>query len=199
MVNVSQKYNLNHIYYRRLSPGNLAVGFHVEIDHYTEMLFEKSLALTSDLKRLPILRSIAITEIISRLAGAELQASGVNFATIYILILNETLTAGELQAIFENAEFEDHDVIYSACISIVQSGGVITTHTMNESSWDFEGGLLLDNEITIGIITQTATDVAVAQLPPPAVFDLFMEIDWVPVSKAEFTEFILENVYAKND
>lgn len=197
MVNVGQKFNLNHIYYMRSTVGNLAVGEHAEVDHSEIVLFEKSLALTSDLKRLPVLRSINVAEIIARTAGANMQASGVNFALVHLFILNEELNVAELQAIWENDLWEDHEVIYSAECTIVQSAGVVTSHQLNESGWGFLGGILLFNTLTIAVITESATNVASAELPPVCVFDIFFEIDWVPVNKQQFEEFILENVYAK--
>jgi hypothetical protein len=198
MVNANQKYNLNHIYYKYCAPGNLAVGYHVELDVIDIELFNKSLALTSDLKRLPILRSIMVNERYGRLTAAQMQASAVTNAILTLIVLNEKLNVAELETVWLNNLWEDHEVIYCAEMTIQQTAGQLTYHQLNESAWSFLGGILLGSNLTIGLITATATNVAAAQLPPVGAFDFFAEIDWQPVSKDEFEQFILENVYAKD-
>lgn len=202
MVNVGQKYNLNHIYKITdnqdylLSP-EIALGAAAGEIVYILTLFEKSLALTSDLKRLPILRSLSFSTRLHPDWIGRLTSAGIATAVTVIYIYNEEITNDELTGMGATGQFARESLIWSGCIitSVATSNQVISR---DFPTWDYEGGYLLNNKISV-VLRTVSNAVTSGAAYPTGTHDVlpYFEIDWVPVSKAEFQEFILENVYAK--
>ena len=201
MVNVGQKYNLNHIYDEKLYNGTILVGASSDTIIKGITLFERSLALTSDLKRLPILRSLSFLPDISALIVSSMTASNLTNLKVQIELFNENLTAEEYEIILADQEgLITVDRIWGATIHAYYNASLGFQLQIDCESWDFEGGKLLNDKLTLGLYAQANGNVAGTSFPPSmAGFTAFLEIDWVPVTKNEFQEFILENVYANDD
>lgn len=203
MVDLSSlKYELNHIYYQVKASAQVDIG-----DDYSDIadwieFFEKSLALTSDLKRLPILRSLWVDKQVSKAILAAMVASGISHAQAVITVFNEDLTQEEIDVILNNIQtLEEHDVIWSGTVDIWYSA--VAPVYMHESFcipvWQLAGGKLLNNKITTNVRVLTNAVAAGAAFPTASFcFPVFMEVDWTPVTKEQFEQYILEHVYAKD-
>jgi len=180
-------FNLNHHY--QLNGHNPAIGVGAITATATEELelFAKSLALASDLKRLPILRSIDVSTYFAPTLIADMVVSGVNRVSIIATLYN-----------CDEDAISDEDIIgvYTAGLTI--GTGATNFYTSNRSNLK-GGGYLLRNKVTLQVVA--ATDIAVSTSTLAAFLIgiyLGLEIDWAEVTKAQFEEYVLESVYAKD-
>jgi len=188
MVNLKTEYELNHIYHIRVLNTEISVGDKTCTITTLLELFQKSLALTSDLKRLPILRGITGTWLMYAGFDSSLVATGNGEFNCQVRLYNDDDTSDIEQMIWEVMAYGAGDGTNLQCIALPAL------------SWDYEGGVLLNNEIALWFEFSLKDDAVTNAFPASYIgVSLFLEIDWYPVSKKEFQEFILENVYAIND
>lgn len=186
MVKPNLKYELNHIDSVGLASLGIAIGVQNSTAEVELQLFEKSLALTSDLKRLPILRSKKGIITFGGNIGGLMGGSGLGGLTATINLYNGIIDTKNIIDVME--------------VFVSQSGNIIQSTTENHESWDLEGGILLKDKLTMVLALSGSGLVAAADIPAGILFARWLlEIDWTPVSKKEFEEFILESVYAEQD
>jgi len=187
MVNISE-YELNHIIPLDGSNAEIAIGQTSSSNDIEIELFNRSLALTSDLKRLPILRAGHVNPSISPSYDTLMQAGAIDTCR-YVVSLH-------------NADSDHADAsnrIATGTGIINQSAGVGVFVEATPFQLDYEGGILLNSTITLRIFVDCSGTVAGASLP----LGLFsavgeIEVDWAEVSKKKFEEFLLESVYASD-
>lgn len=190
MVTLDIKYNLNHIYRMNMGNDEIAIGSQSQTKYFYLKMFEKSLALTSDLKRLPILRGLAGSWMAQPWWINYMNASGLSAITVAI----NFYTAGDEDQV---PDIDDRVATYR-----MQMNQVVATNSMSlvkESfSWDYEGGVLLGDTIVLEMQIQCVANVAGAAFPKDTIkVDLYLEVDWVPISKGQFDEYLKEHIYAK--
>jgi hypothetical protein len=194
------KYNLNHIYAQAIGNENIAIGASETVEVVDFVLFEKSLALTGDLKRLPVIRSISIEVNYGVLWAGQLAGTGQNTIRAECCVFNKEFTEAELEAIFTAAEMYDpkNDILWSNYkMAHYEAANNIGFVQQGCSVWPFKGGVLAKNQLTISLQTEIPANAAGADFDADTITAIvFFEIDWVPVSANEFKEFILESVYA---
>lgn len=183
MIPKKLNYDLNHIYDLEFTPPNIGIGASQAAVESSLIMFDKSLALASDLKRLPILRGLAVMLRPTAALAAAIVAAGVTTIGAYLEI------------------FRDDDLnnkIYSSSILLYHdSVNHVYYVAKDESGWDYEGGLLLNDRIWYRITVETNSN-CTGVLNTPIRGDMHFEIDWAEVSQQEFEQFILESVYAKD-
>ena len=185
MVNLATKYNLNHIYQTADGNSVMAGGTTYQSKTNTQELFERSLALASDLKRLPILRGLSGTIRAYASLRDNMLAGGCITSTVIISVYN-----GDVEADNLIARWAAHAYYWDATKSFDLEIEPVT--------WDYEGGILLMDEYNV------VMELANAPTNPNDfgaswAYDLFFEIDWVPVTKEQLSEFIMEYLYARGD
>jgi len=197
MVNVGQKYNLNHVESIYVGSPEVLVGQHHAVGLELFELFQRSLALTSDLKRLPILRGINITDMIQRTIISELTTSGVSLFICTVSVFNDKMEIGEVPDVFTEEFFRAHHLLYQSQMILNRSASPATFNWEREA-WPYKGGILLNHTITVVVTISTDANVGSAVISSGASQGIInLEIDWAPVSKKEFEDFILESVYAR--
>jgi hypothetical protein len=193
-------YNLNHVYTEQIGNAEVAIGAHSDLSTASMELFDKSLALTSDLKRLPVIRSVAISPEFARTLAGALAASGIVFSVWSIAVWNGEYTVTELDGYISNHEETEHGLLWhlTACIFYNTTSGIFTI-TYSNPVWPYRGGILAENELTLHSYWGLDANVAGTALPADTAFARFyIEVDWVPVSKKEFEAFVLEAYYARD-
>lgn len=188
MVDLKTGYELNHIYNFLSESDEQAAAASASEDIQEIELFDKSLALASDLKRLPIMRGGSIKFRIHRnfipyLVGAVVVGFTAR-CTLYNCAANEVADRHRLGTanLYCN-------------IVIANIDGLLV---VNDWNWDYEGGVLLNPTITI--VMSNGTNVAITgdALPEGMIkAEVDIEIDWHPITKKQFEEYIVESVYAK--
>lgn len=182
-------YNLNHIYRVYVYQGEIAVGAS-EDDSETDFqleLYERSIALAGDLKKLPVLRGLSGSwslngAIISRMGAAGSSINGINC---------------EIIVYDANDNDEDWELIRYSLFVYQESG----SHVVEKEPivWDYEGGYVLNNTITIRIITSASNNAATNAFPEKTIEAyVFFEVDWVPATKQQVTDYINEFIFARD-
>jgi len=187
MVDLKAPYELNHVYHVAINSLELPVGDSEESEDVELELFEKSLALASDLKRLPILRSLSKIPFLNIQIKSDMQGSTVNAVQLRIKIYDS------------EKDDDDDNLIWSGSMNCWFDSGAATFESeIPPDSWDFEGGRLLGHKIIIESTIQASSNPATNPFPAGNLnFDLFFEIDWYPVKKPELDDFIREHLYAR--
>jgi hypothetical protein len=193
MVRLEEKYNLNHFY--RLVPDIpvISSGDSQQVDTTTNSyeFYEKSLALTSDLKRVPILRAIHASW--SPAAGW-VQSIGGTGAVEWngqVIMYNAPNADQDPDEILGEWEFD--------FTIVAGSPDVAKTIWGDDEGYVFQGGILLND--TVSFKTSAATDGTnvSGDLTPLAEVILVLEVDWVKLTKAQMNEFIQEHLFARRD
>jgi len=185
LVDLGTKFNLNHIYQTADANDTMAGGTTYQQKVNTQELFERPLALASDLKRLPILRGLSGGIRAYASLRDNMLAAGCITSTVICSVYN-----GDVEADNLIGRWAAHAFYWDATKSFDLEIEPVT--------WDYEGGVLLMDEINI------VFELANAPTNPNNfgaswAYDLFLEIDWTPVSKAQLQDFIMEYLYARGD
>lgn len=182
-------------------------GIAIDYQHYELQLFARSLALTSDLEKLPILYSINPHLYFSNLIFATLAGAGMAEVNVFVYVFNgdidimilDDLAVNTTDAQMSQQIIESDNLIYLCNRHIFyDSTNHVATIDYNEPIYVRKGGELLSNEINI--VLRTECDGA----PVGNNFygdscNLFMtiEVDWQKVSKNKIDDYIREAVYSK--
>lgn len=186
MVDIKTNYELNHIYRLILEQDVIQIGQNQTIATLDEVLYDRSLALSGDLKRIPILRSIISVFNIAAPVTARMSASGITLLKAHLSVYNDNI------ADVEELVYESDCLIH---YNVSTNTGFIE---IQNPDWEFEGGLVLNNEIRIQVTTDTNANVAGAALTEGTLDAiLFLEIDWKEMTKKEMDEYIREFAFAK--
>lgn len=184
-----------------------AVGIGIGSDHwYWEerlSLFEKSLILTSDLKRLPYMLGGKVFIQTQAELMSNMLASAVGGLEVTILLMNGYYTANDYDRFNfgEESLVDDSRAVNDILLICHGRWHFDTTNNLavaevQESHWDFEGQKLLFDTVTMLSFARTNVAVANAILELPSGICEF-EVDWRPVNKPELIEFMLEHIYAR--
>jgi len=189
MVKLNVPYEMNHIYKIVMEPGDILINDAEEILTEDLELFARSLALASDLKRLPLLRSATCHVHFDANTLENLAASGVETLTAEIFLRNDRTV--------DIAPLEEEVLIYT-WEAVASLEGGIPFFSFPNHVWPFRGGILLNNQISVQVNVTLDGPVAGANLDAGYMnLTVFLEVDWLPVSKKQFEEFLLESVYAQ--
>jgi len=187
MVELKTPYELNHIIYHVLENTSIPVGNSQDVVTHEIELFERSLALTSDVKRFPILRSLTVNFDWSESIAANMNSSGRSNASFKIYIWNAS-----------QEKIANDNLIFSSLAFIAQSTGTIVMIQVQNESWSFKGGALLGPEVTVRLVTSMAGNVTSVAFPEEVLNgQIFLEVDWFPLSKNQFKDIVLEDVYSR--
>lgn len=201
---MSIKYNLNHIYVQPIGNEAVVIGQDETVEVVELTLFEKSLALTGDLKRLPVIRSINIQINPEVKIFGKLAAAGNNMLKAECLVFNKAFSEAELEAIWaaEEQYAPKHDLVWSNFMVFVYdqlAQASICAFTDANATWPFRGGIMAKNILTLSFDIELGVVAAGADLDADLVTAVvYVEIDWVPISTNEFKEYILESVYTED-
>lgn len=175
-------YNLNHVYpFSMEGPaldGNQSfnnIGADLEF-------FKKSLVLTGDLKRVPILRSWWGDFYINPAWEGSMHGDFNSMMFWVDGYLNDVVDESDRWLFVEGELYIDE-----------ANGLIIKRH--NRFSHSLGGGIVLPDKIHFDfhvLCEQTGTWGA-----GTLKFNLFLEVDWVEVTPDEFDDFIRENVYSR--
>ena len=203
---MSVKYNLNHIYAQPIGNEEIIVTADETVELVELTLFEKSLALTGDLKRLPVIRSISLQINPKPNCYYYLSLTGAIEIKADFLLFNKTFTEAELEAIWNASEQYDskNDILWSTyfichCRPAPANGNENIAYIVPNPVWPFRGGILAKNILTLALTATLNGAAAGTSFPADAIMGIaYVEIDWVPISTNEFKEYILESVYAED-
>jgi hypothetical protein len=185
-------YELNHLYKVQASNDEIAIGQNTVITYQPMELFEKSLALTSDLRRVPILRGSHLTGWLDRLIKSSIVASGLNLVTFTIEVYS-----GYSDGVTSDIGGLEDLLLHKQMVVFYNNTATTFFIHVEEAPWDYEGGMLLSDYVTLVLTTATDANVAGTAFPANMLYaHMFLEIDWFPINKNEFKNFILESVYA---
>jgi hypothetical protein len=184
MVNFKKLgYELNHIYRDALSNPVVAIGARTSLQTTTRTLFEKSLALTSDLKKLPILRSLFCDLKLYATFLASLIASG--WAGMYFTI-----------TVYDGAIDVDKIIAQAHGNFFYHANGIV--YNKPQFVWPYLGGYLLHDKMIITMDVVANQNAAGTAFPIDQVIGIInSEIDWCEINQADFKDYILENVYSE--
>lgn len=187
MVELKTEYELNHLYPVQVLQQEIAIGAAQDVSYQTIQLFNKSLALASDLKRLPILRGFSGSWSLPPALGFAMNASGVTEISLSAAIYNCKQEDIGIDKII--ARFNAKVVAVAAAVTVIDFENIYD---------NIVGGILCGEELTIQLITTCNQVAAGAAFAADNFYVIAIpEIDWLPISKKQFEEFILESVYAK--
>jgi hypothetical protein len=185
MVDFKKKlgYELNHISLISVPNAVIAIGAAVDVATSTVVLFEKSLALTSDLKRLPIARSINIDFRYAANVIASVIASGMGAIATRVIVYNGVADT-------------DHIIMQADGFLYYNANGTVILKP--EKIWEYQGGFLLNDKILVEMDTLSAANVAGANFAAGTLTAIVnVEIDWAELGEKEFKDYILESVYGE--
>lgn len=181
------RYNLNHAYPKAIDLPLIASGATYGASTTQIQLFDKSLALASNIVKLPVLRSITWTFYIQKPSslGTTLEAANVNGIDWLAQLINKDAYDAEYSIDSTNLVFYHSDADQNT-----SWGGQVSR------SRTFAGGILLSP--TIAVYVSSVVGVAAAlDIAIQGQILMHLEIDWIEVTKAQFKDFILEHVYSK--
>ena len=182
---------LTHFYQFAIDSPEVGIGSTQHLETNYLELYEKSLALASDLERLPILVGARAHVEGAAPMKAYMVAAGLSGIACHIDVVNEETDEGD--------EADNDDIVVRASASFWSPVAASTLSNMgSDFTWDFEGGILL--AATISLIAITNTDIAVAGAAFAAgAFTIYvtLEVDWVKVTQKELDQFIREFLYAR--
>ena len=196
MVDLKTPYELNHIYSFWIANEERAVGTATPTVIENELVtFEKSLALSSDLKRLPIIRSAQIIPHFDARLAAALTGAAVNLMTFRIRIFNREDVPDQ-----DDDDEKDNGLIgeVSCYCSVASSKWVILE--VEHFEWFLKGGLVNDAG-KVSMWGQIRFDGTTATNPIPAGYIeaiCQLEIDWFPVSDKQMKDFAVEHIFARD-
>lgn len=188
MVDLKVDYELNHIYRLATNNPELIVAV-TEWDNSEELeLFQKSLALASDLKRLPVLRSLSGCVELDADMRAHMGNASVEIIDFILKLYNGD--ANEMDA--------EHQIWAGAGVIYFDTTAKTAQIHLPNIDWDYEGGLLLGDTITLGLIGECDGAVTTNIIPSAMLKAvIFLEIDWTPITSKQLDDYIKEHVYAR--
>lgn len=194
------KKELTHLYHRVVRGTTIGIGaLHSEASEAIE-LFEKSLALTSDLKRLPFLLGGKLSILFAEHLPTSLIASGLIGVQITGYLMNGTYIDDDFQTpqdLILDERARD-DILLMVAGHVGNVAGQAGVFDIKDSHWDFEGETVLYDTISLLLFLRTDVNVASAVLTGADMSVIMeVEIDWKPISAKDFQEFIMEHIYAK--
>lgn len=202
MVKISK--NLTHIYHLSKCSGIVAIGTAKSNNTVQEELFKKSLALTSDLERLPFLLGGKVYFWLDSAIFGNILTSAISGVGVTVVLMNGSYNNDDFdlwEALYNNPKAKD-DILLVCHGIISQVTGTAPEYAINvdarDSHWDFEGQIVLFDTITLLIFVDVDTNVSSADFLGCRIRgEAEIEIDWRPFSKGELQEFIMEHIYAK--
>ncbi len=200
MVKINKQ--LTHIYHEQLTSETIGIGANRSTAVRDIELFEKSLVLTSDLKRLPYLLGGKLFIFYDSHILISLIASGLLGMGFTVVLMNGTYdvaafdTYGDLMG-DDRAKDDVLLVLHGSFHSIATTNAGNVVH-VPISHWDLEGEKILYNALTLLVFLDADTNVASATFGGTNIkANMELEIDWKPINKAEMMEFLTEHIYAK--
>lgn len=192
---------LTHIYHEKTEAGTIAIGDDASNRVNNIELFDKSLVLTGDIKRLPMLLGGKLSFLFNPHALNKMSTSVLSGLTMAGCLMNGHYSEddfNDLAAIYNDERAKDDILLTvhaSMNIKVPYDNPCIE---VQDSHWDFEGKAILYDTITLMMFLSANQNVGTADLDG-FLFNVAMEIevDWDPISKPEMQEFIMEHIYAK--
>jgi hypothetical protein len=185
-----QTYSINHQYRIYVDQESaIAIGTSTGEDREELILYPKSLPLGEDMDRIPIIRAVHIYPIIAKTIVQLIKASGNYSVEAVCNVWNgseETLSDPHetMDLLAKNFLVFHLDDAATEAFALMQ---VQDTHHY------FQGGIMGKNKITIVNDIIFGANVAGAAFPTSTInFDVFIEVDWKPVTKSEFQAYITE-------
>lgn len=195
-----------HIYVEFIQAPVLKIGDELQTATIPIELYERSLVLTADIKRLPLLLGGSLKILLDASLESDLQAAGLDGFSIHVVLLN-----GDYSGIFiEDSLFRyvvdllgvagrRKDVLLVGHAHI-QRDAVTNNYynlVIDNDSWDFEGEVVLYDTISLVIFAEATGAAAGSPMGSYAWAEAILEIDWKPISTKELDEFIRESVFAR--
>lgn len=187
----------------RIANEIIAIGNSSSNDASQLELFDKSLALTSDLKRLPFLLGGKVYFWLDAHALYGVGLSTLTGLGVTVVLMNGNYMQGDFlnwTALISDERAND-DILLVTHGSLHYHLGVAEYNVavnIKQSHWDFEGQIVLFDTLSILIFLDADTNVSSADyLTGKIKGEAEIEIDWRPFSKGELQEFIMEHIYAK--
>ena len=198
MVKVNKE--LTHLYHANQYMAGVDIGEYFSVAYHAVELFEKSLVLTSDLKRLPFLLGGKLYFWFDSHIHVSMVASGLAGVGATIVLMNGSYEAGDFdnfRALMQDDRAEDDILLVSHGFFGAVAGESPFVDIQN-SHWDFEGQKILYDTITMIIFIDCDANVSAQNFSLTNIEAIYeIEIDWRPFNKAEMQEFIMEHIYAK--
>ena len=187
-INGEIDYNLNHIYKISLGTTAIVSGQSQSVANVTQEFFKKSLILTSDLKRIPVLRGYHI----EHQCGPAMK-SKMGAANVETCVLNTEVYRGLNQ--------QDEDSLFGLDSIFFKSDvDENTALNLNNIAKSYGGGIIMPRVINVNLIITCSTPTATDNISASFGFTrIWLELDWVAVTKAKFHEWLMENVYVDED
>jgi len=192
-------YQTNHLISCRGNSPEIVIGESTAEDIRVLEIFDKSLPLSTDLDRIPILRGIHIKPIMAPIITQKLVASGIYGIEITCQVWN-----GSTEARGEQVNFESSDLLGMCSVTVNLDDATPQAYCiLNAQDFQatFAGGIVLKHKVEIEVDAFTAAiAVSGADFPEDnVVFDVILEIDWFPAAKSEIQNYINEMLYAERD
>lgn len=142
--------------------------------------------MTSDLKRLPILRSMCFYPDAIPAFAAVMQAAGLSTLEVVCILWNSE----------EPGDADDIICRWSGWL--LNNAGSPRDIICDTESWPFMGGVLLNDTICATITVGGNQAPAGSACTVCITMNMMLEVDWVPITKAQLEEYILEHVFARD-
>jgi len=193
-----------HIYFDYLEAGEITVGAEKDVVSEGIELYDKSLVLTSDIKRLPHLLGGSLKAFYDSSLIDDLIASGLTGIDITVVLMN-----GDYSGIFIGgtndyvpdllevpSRRKDVLMVSHKIFSLNAANNVIIFQEDNDF-WDFEGEVILMDTITLVIFANAGSAVSSVALASYAWAESILEIDWKPISNKDLQDYVMEHVFAR--
>lgn len=195
------KKEFTHIYHEKVEANTVAIGDSLSNAIKNIELFQKSLVLTGDIKRLPVLLGGKLAFLINAHSFNKMSTSVLSGLEVAGVLMNghyEQDDFTDLAAIYDDDRAKDDMLMTVWGIMAIKVPYDNPCIEITDSHWDFEGKTILYDTLTLIMFLAGNANVGSADLDGH-LFNLTMEIevDWEPINQKEMQEFIMEHIYAK--
>ena len=184
MVDLNTSYELNTIYQLEGSNAEISIGSPAASQQDSLTLYEKGAVIAGDMDKLPIMRSLSGSWSYDPAVLSRITASGFVVITVKCEIFN--------------GEYDDDDWKIAEYNGIIQYDAGRIAIEMDDLEWGLAGGVVLFNKLHIKTRVVGNTNAAGAAFPAETVnYQLFIEVDWKKVTKAQKAEYIEEAIFSR--
>lgn len=192
-----------HIYHMDIKAPTLDIGKEIIVAVVTLELYDKSLVLTSDIKKLPYLLGGSLKVFHDVSLRGDLAASGLGGVATHAILMNGDWSAilnGELryQEAILDVPSRQKEILLVAHSTVYQNATIFYFVVVTDQApWDFEGEHILYDTISLVIFADVDTAVGGTPLGSYSWSEAILEIDWKDINKKELDDYIREHIFAR--
>lgn len=190
-----------HLYSEHVQAADIQIGQNYKAAAETITLFEKSLVLTSDLKRLPYLVGGKLSCYFDTTIHSDLVTAVLAGLHITSVLLNGDWKAtidgqiGTYKSIIQDKPGRRKEILLVAHGFVWRDTATLMIYFEPEH-FQYVGEKVLYDTITLALFADAGA-AAQAALASYAWSEMLIEVDWKPLNEDDLQEFLMEHIYAR--